>query len=131
MRVKCRVLLLLPLLLGMRDPFQAPVSRCPDAALRQWRYTGVVLGPVPVAIVRDEKSRWLRLRRGDTLAQGGKVRALDEKELVIDMPGACEPPQWRWQRQGTKQDENRDRGITADRQSGAGRGASPGEPGGG
>ena len=131
MRVKCGVLLLLPLLLGMRDPFQPPASRCPDAALRQWRYVGVVLGKVPVAIVRDETPRWLRLRHGDTLAQGGRVRALDEKELVIDMPGACEPPQWRWQRQGTKQDENRDRGITADRQSGAGRGASPGESGGG
>ena len=121
MRVKHGVLLLLPLLLGLRDPFQPPASRCPDAALRQWRYVGVVLGKVPVAIVRDETSRWLRLRQGDTLTQGGRVRALDEKELVIDMPGACEPPQWRWQRQGTKQDENRDRGIAADRQSGAGR----------
>lgn len=131
MRVKCGVLLLLPLLLGLRDPFQAPESRCPTAALRQWRYVGVVLGKVPVAIVRDERSRWLRLRYGDTLAQGGRVAALDEKELVIDMPGTCEPAQWRWQRQGTKQDENRDRGITADRQSGAGRGASSGEPGGG
>jgi len=131
MRVKYGVLLLLPLLLGLRDPFQPPASRCPDATLRQWRYVGVVLGKVPVAIVRDETSRWLRLRHGDTLTQGGRVRALDEKELVIDMPGACEPAEWRWQRQGTKQDENRDRGITADRQSGAGRGARPGESGGG
>lgn len=131
MRVKCGVLLLLPLLLGMRDPFQPPASRCPDAALRQWRYVGVVLGKVPVAIVRDESARWLRLRQGDTLAQGGRVGVLNEKELVIDMPEGCEPPQWRWQRQGTKQDEKRDRGITADRQSGAGRGARPGEPGGG
>lgn len=131
MRVKCGMLLLLPLLLGLRDPFQAPESRCPDATLRQWRYVGVVLGAVPVAIVRDETSRWLRLRRGDTLAQGGRVAALNEKELVIDMPGTCEPSQWRWQRQGTKQDENRDRGITADGQPGAGREASTGEPGGG
>lgn len=131
MRVKCGVLLLLPLLLGLRDPFQPPESRCPDATLRQWRYVGVVLGAVPVAIVRDETSRWLRLRRGDTLAQGGRVAALNEKELVIDMPGTCEPSQWRWQRQGTKQDENRDRGITADGQPDAGREASTGEPGGG
>ena len=131
MQVKHGVLLLLPLLLGLRDPFQPPVSRCPDAVLRQWRYVGVVLGTVPVAIVRDETSRWLRLKRGDRLAQGGRVAALDEKELVIDMPGTCELAQWRWQRQGTKQDENRDRGITADGQSGAGRGAGPGESGGG
>lgn len=131
MRVKYGVLLLLPLLLGLRDPFQPPVSRCPDAALRQWRYAGVVLGKVPVAIVRDETSRWLRLRHGDTLPQGGRVGALDEKELVIDMPGACEPPQWRWQRQGKKKDEKRDRGIAADRQPGAGRGANPGKSGGG
>lgn len=131
MRIKCGVLLLLPLLLGLRDPFQPPESRCPDATLRQWRYVGVVLGAVPVAIVRDETSRWLRLRRGDTLAQGSRVAALNEKELVIDMPWACELPQWRWQRQGTKQDENRDRGITADGQPGAGREASTGEPGGG
>lgn len=131
MQVKYGLLLLLPLLLGLRDPFQPPVSRCPDAVLRQWRYVGVVLGRVPVAIVRDETSRWLRLKRGDSLAQGGRVTALDEKELVIDMPGGCEHPQWRWQRQGTKQDENRDRGITADGQSGAGRGAGSGESGGG
>lgn len=131
MRIKCGVLLLLPLLLGLRDPFQPPESRCPDATLQQWRYVGVVLGAVPVAIVRDETSRWLRLRRGDTLAQGGRVAALNEKELVIDMPGTCEPSQWRWQRQGTKQDENRDHGITADGQPGAGREASTGEPGGG
>ena len=122
MRVKCGVLLLLPLLLGLRDPFQPPESRCPDATLHQWRYVGVVLGAVPVAIVRDETSRWLRLRRGDTLAQGSRVAALNEKELVIDMPGACELPQWRWQRQGTKQDEKRDGGIAADRRPDAGSG---------
>lgn len=129
MRVNRGLLLLLPLLLGMRDPFKAPASRCPDAALSQWRYTGVVLGPVPVGIVRDETSRWLRLRRGDTLQQGWRVTTLDEKELVIDTAGACEPPLRRWQRQGTKQDENRDSGMAADRRSGAGSATEGGEPG--
>ncbi|MEB6381236.1 DUF2531 family protein [Leclercia adecarboxylata] len=120
MRVNRGVLLLLPLLLGMRDPFQAPVSRCPDATLNQWHYAGLVSGAVPVGIVRDSSSRWLRVRRGDTLPQGWRVKALNEKELVIDTTEACEPPLWRWQRQGTKQDEKRDRGITADRRPDAG-----------
>jgi pilus assembly protein HofP len=122
MRVSGGVLLLLPLLLGMRDPFQAPVSRCPDAALSQWHYAGLVSGAVPVGIVRDEKSRWLRVRRGDTLPQGWRVKVLDEKELVIDTSEVCEPPLWRWQRQGTKQDEKRDGGIAADRRPDAGSG---------
>ncbi|MBZ0060495.1 MULTISPECIES: HofP DNA utilization family protein [unclassified Leclercia] len=130
MRVNRGVLLLLPLLLGMRDPFQAPVSRCPDAVLSQWRYAGLVSGAVPVGIVRDETSRWLRVRRGETLPQGWRVMTLDEKELVIDTSEACEQSQWRWQRQGTKH-ENRDRGTAADRQPGAGSGTGGRQSGGG
>jgi len=130
MRVNRGVLLLLPLLLGMRDPFQAPASRCPDAALSQWRYAGLVSGAVPVGIVRDERSRWLRVRRGETLPHGGRVMTLDEKELVIDTSEACEQPQWRWQRQGTKH-ENKDRGTAADRQPGAGGGTGGRQSGGG
>lgn len=115
MRVNRVLLLLLPLLLGMRDPFKAPESRCPEAMLSQWRYAGIVLGTVPVGIVRDEKARWLRLHHGDTLPAGWRVTVLDENELVIDTRGACEPPLRRWQRQGTKQDESMDRSIVAGR----------------
>ncbi|URN98980.1 DUF2531 family protein [Leclercia adecarboxylata] len=130
MRVSRGVLLLLPLLLGMRDPFQAPVSRCPDAALSQWRYAGLVSGAVPVGIVRDERSRWLRVRRGATLPQGWRVITLDEKELVIDTSEACDQPLWRWQRQGTK-NENMDRGTAADRQPDTGSGTGGSQSGGG
>lgn len=114
------LLLLLPLLLGMRDPFKVPESRCPDAALSQWQYAGIVMGPVPVGIVRDEQARWLRVRHGETLPTGGRVAALNEQELVIDTLGKCEPPLWRWQRQGTKQHEVRDSRTAAPRQPNAG-----------
>ncbi|MCU6667948.1 DUF2531 family protein [Enterobacteriaceae bacterium H4N4] len=112
--------LLLPLILGMRDPFKAPESRCPNAALSQWRYAGFVMGPVPVGIVRDEQARWLRVRHGESLPTGGRVVVLNENELVIDTLGRCEPARWRWQRQGMTQNEDRDRRTATHHQPNAG-----------
>lgn len=108
------LLISLPLLLGMRDPFQPPPSNCPNGKTGEWRYSGVVSGKRPLGIVRDANGRWLRVRDGETLPTGWRVLAFNEKELVIDTLAACEPQHWRWPREGTTKNENRDRRAITD-----------------
>lgn len=96
------LLICLPALTGMRDPFQAPQIRCPDGKAGQWRYAGIVNGPTTLAIVRDENARWLRVRAGDNLPTGWRVAAVNEHEMVVDALAGCEPRLWRWPREGTK-----------------------------
>jgi pilus assembly protein HofP len=107
------LLVCLPMLLGMRDPFQPPRLNCPGGKTGEWRYSGLVVGKTALGIVRDAHGRWLRVRPGELLSTGWRVEALNEMDIVIDTLAACEPQRWRWPREGTTQHENRDsRAVT-------------------
>ncbi len=96
------ILICLPALTGMRDPFQPPDMRCPDGKEGQWRYAGMVQGPTTLGMVQDENARWLRVRVGDNLPTGWRVAAVNKQEMVIDALAECEPRLWRWPREGAK-----------------------------
>lgn len=101
-------LICLPLLLGMRNPFLAPQVNCPNGKTGAWRYSGLVMGKAPLGIVLDAGGRWHRVRPGEALPTGWQVVALNEKEIVIDTLAGCEPQHWRWPREGTIKNENKD-----------------------
>lgn len=102
------LLICLPILLGMRDPFQPPQLNCPNGKAGEWRYAGIVAGKLSLGIVRDTQGRWFRVRPGESLPTGWRVQTVNEKEIVIDTLAACEPQHWRWPREGTTKNENRD-----------------------
>ena len=114
------LLICLPMLLGMRDPFQPPQLNCPGGASDTWRYAGMVSGEMPLGIVRDDNARWLRVRPGEPMPTGWQVVALNEKEIVIDTLAACEPQRRRWPREGTTPNEKRDIHAVNDLRSAAG-----------
>lgn len=115
-------------LTGMRDPFQPPEDRCATGQLAQWRYQGAIN---QVGLLQDGQKRWHRVKAGDALPTGWQVVSVNEKELIVALDKACEPTQWRWQREGTK-NENRDNAFTDDaQQPGLGRSAKAGHAGGG
>lgn len=119
-----RVLLLaLPLLLGMRDPFQPPPDRCQTAALAQWRFQGfITVNGHRRGMLRNPEGRWYRASAGESLATGWRVVSVTEQKLQIATAAGCEPAQW--QRQGAE-DENMDNGSRADAQRAADVGKKP------
>lgn len=121
-----RVLLLaLPLLLGMRDPFQPPPDRCQTAALAQWRFQGfITVNGHRRGMLRNPEGRWYRASAGESLATGWRVVSVTEQKLQIATAAGCEPAQWQWQRQGAE-DENMDNGSRADAQRAADVGKKP------
>jgi len=103
--LRCLILCSMIFLTGMRDPFRAPVDRCEIGKLDKWRFKGLVLG---VGIVKDEQDRWHRVRQDDRLSLGWRVLAINETEIVVEVGEGCDPKEWRWKREGTKNEKNKD-----------------------
>ncbi|WP_368544229.1 HofP DNA utilization family protein [Enterobacter soli] len=116
------------LLTGMRDPFHPPPDRCAAGQLAQWRYHGSVNR---VGLLQDGQHRWHRVKAGDRLPVGWRVMSVEDKALTIALNAACEPTQWQWQREGTK-NESRDNAVADNaQQPGVGGSAKAGHAGGG
>ena len=107
------LLLALPLLLGMRDPFQPLPDRCQTAMLAQWRYQGFIdVNGHRRGVLRNAEGGWLRAAAGERLPPGWQVVSVTEQTLHITTAAGCEPAQWQWSRQGVK-DEKVDNGSRA------------------
>jgi len=123
--IRRALLLALPLLLGMRDPFQPLPDRCQTAALTQWRYQGfITVNGQRRGVLRSPEGRWHRVAAGESLPPGWRVVSLTEQTLQVATAADCEPAQWQWQRQGAK-DEKVDSGDRAASQRADGRGEKP------
>ncbi|MGG5835607.1 HofP DNA utilization family protein [Huaxiibacter chinensis] len=118
MRTKRRYLLVCAVLMltGMRDPFRPPDDRCAIGQLHQWRYHGMVNGRHIVGMVEDGEKHWLRIRQNDQLPAGWRVTSIDEQALVLNVGKGCEPNEWRWKRERTKNEGNNNRRHAADTQ---------------
>ncbi|MRS91513.1 DUF2531 family protein [Enterobacteriaceae bacterium RIT714] len=110
MRIELRGLILcsLVLLTGMRDPFRPPDDRCAIGKLDRWRYQGAVRSVDAVGMVKDEQDRWHRVRQADRLPEGWRVLVVNETEMVVEVGEGCDPKEWRWQREGAKNETHRD-----------------------
>lgn len=108
------ILLGLPLLTAMRDPFQPPEDPCTSLRLMQWRYQGYVGNGIrSIGIVRNPSGKWLRLSVGEVLPVNGKVARLEPEYLDIDSGAECQPEFRMWYQEGTKNDamDTADRGA--------------------
>lgn len=93
---RAALVLLLPLLLGMRDPFIPPDDPCRTAQLSRWQYAGSVdSGQRQIAFLRDEKGKWRRIQREDVLMSGWRITEITTQSLTMETGEACEPSQWR------------------------------------
>ncbi|MBK3137732.1 DUF2531 family protein [Escherichia coli] len=104
---KCWVLLWLPLslLAAERDPFQPVEDPCRTAQLSQWRYGGAVGDEAGwTGVLQDGNGKWRRVRMDEQLPTGWRVSRLTAGELDIVTSSGCEPPAWRWQREGKQHD---------------------------
>lgn len=107
------LLLALPLLLGMRDPFQPLPDRCQTTALAQWRYQGfITVNGQRRGILHNPEGGWHRAVAGESLPTGWRVVLVTEQTLQVATAAGCEPALWQWQRQGDK-DEKVDSGSRA------------------
>ena len=80
-----------------RDPFQAPVERCPQVQWDKWRYHGMVGGGAAIkAIIETPEGKWLRVSRGQWLTAALQVQTVAVDEIVIATPPACGEGQLHW-----------------------------------
>lgn len=98
------LVLALPLLLGMRDPFRPPEDPCAVAALSRWHYHGVIVSQGrQIGLLRDsDGGGWLRVQASTQLPGGGQVLQLTEQELLTATGSGCDPTHQRWPREGLK-----------------------------
>lgn len=90
------LVLFLPLLLGMRDPFVPVEDPCRTTQLSQLQYAGSMdSGQRQIAFLRDEKGKWRRVQREDVLMPGWRITEITMESLTIETGAACEPSQWR------------------------------------
>lgn len=105
----------LPLLLGMRDPFLPAEDSCAASQVTLWQYRGVVSrGEQRTAIVTDASGKWRRLAQGQKLDNGWRVTAIQPQQMDMAADAGCEPSQWRWQREGKQNDAKVSGGMAAD-----------------
>lgn len=98
--------LLLPLITGMRDPFQPVPDSCQLAQMALWHYHGkVAVNDKVVGILRDPTGRWQRLREGNVLPGGWIIVRLNKEEATLENGEGCSPANWRWKREGTQDDK--------------------------
>lgn len=122
------IVLSLPLLTAMRDPFQPPEDPCMSALLPQWRYQGYVgNGTHNIGIVQNPTGKWLRLSVGQRLPMNGKVARLEPDYLDIDSGAECHPPFRMWYQKGTKNDamDTADRAVHPSPRRGKGKNNHP------
>lgn len=116
------LLVMLPLAIGMRDPFQPPEDRCQTAQLNRWRYQGVIAqASRQVGLLRDAQGKWRRVEAGSPLPTGWRVVQLSAQAADIETGAGCEPARWSWSREG-EQHEDRDKHSVIDNHA-AGMGA--------
>lgn len=90
------LMLFLPLLLGMRDPFLPVDDPCRTVQLSQLQYAGNIdSGQRQIAFLRDEKGKWQRVEREDAPLSGWRITAIATESLTMETGEACEPSQWR------------------------------------
>lgn len=74
----------------VRDAGLWSAERGAGPAAVQWRLAGIIVDPAPAALVYgDDKGRALRVQVGDTLPDGGKVRAFTGRSVRFER-GGCE-----------------------------------------
>ncbi|WP_174348954.1 HofP DNA utilization family protein [Lelliottia aquatilis] len=110
----CLLICSLIFITGMRDPFHPPDDRCSAGTLAHWRYQGLIENGNSVGIVKDEQQRWHRVRQQEKLPAGWLVLAVNEMEMVVGLGEECEPKEWRWQREGTNNENRKNRGSAGD-----------------
>lgn len=99
-------IMLLPLLTGMRDPFQPVPDRCQIAQMTHWHWQGVVaVNGQHVGIVRDPAGNWRRIRQGESLFAGWRVAKLNKEEIALVNTEGCSPARWCWKRKGIQDDK--------------------------
>ncbi|WP_264021011.1 DUF2531 family protein [Klebsiella pneumoniae] len=54
--------------------------------------------------LQDGNGKWRRVRMDEQLPTGWRVSRLTAGELDIVTSSGCEPPAWRWQREGKQHD---------------------------
>lgn len=115
------LMLFLPLLLGMRDPFLPVDDPCRIAQLSQLQYAGSVdSGQRQIAFLRDEKGKWRRIQREDVLLAGWRITEIAPQSLTMETGEACEPSQWRIIK-GEIEHDKKDKPAGADTAAAAGR----------
>lgn len=113
------LVLVLPLLLGMRDPFQPPEDRCGMAKLPLWRYHGAIVSQGrQIGLLRDANGGWRRVQPETQLPVGWQIVLLTERELLITTGIGCVPEQWSWPREGLRNETKET--FTGDRSAGTG-----------
>ena len=120
---KCWALLWLPLslLAAGRDPFLPVEDPCRTAQLAQWRYGGATGDDAGWrGFLQDGSGKWQRGQINEQLSTGWRVNRMTAGELEIATPAGCEPPAWRWQREG-KQHNAMDKPPVSAAASGGGR----------
>lgn len=123
-------LLALPLLLGMRDPFQPLPDRCQTAALSQWRYQGfITVNGQRRGVLRNPEGGWHRAVAGKSLPTGWRVVSVTEQTLQIATAAGCEPALWQWQRQGARNEKVDSSRAASQRTDGGGKKPHAGDVG--
>lgn len=117
------IVLSLPVLLGMRDPFLPPEDHCATSQMALWHYRGrVSSGEQQTGIVVDAEGKWRRLEQGQRLDNGWTVTAVQPEQMEMAASAECEPSQWRWLKEGTKHDSKDAAGTLVDGVHGPGKG---------
>lgn len=97
------LMLLLPGILGMRDPFQPPEDKCSTSQLERWHYRGwITHGDFPIALVEDPLGQWRRMKQGEWIGAKWRVTKIETEQIALSLGAECEPSQWRWRKEGTE-----------------------------
>lgn len=100
------VLLILPALLGMRDPFAPVDDPCRGKQLHLWQYGGLVdARPRTIGFLRDEAGKWRRAELGMSLYEHWRISQVTADRLTVDSAEGCEPRQWHLIRGGLQNDK--------------------------
>ncbi|MGL5699249.1 MAG: HofP DNA utilization family protein [Kluyvera sp.] len=100
------LLLALPLLVAMRDPFAPVIDPCQAAQLSQWHFRGVVhSGSRMIGLMQGTEGQWRRVETGTLFNAGWRVIEIAADSLTTDTGIGCEPQRWQWKREGTPDDK--------------------------
>ncbi|HAT3953779.1 MULTISPECIES: HofP DNA utilization family protein [Enterobacteriaceae] len=123
LKLPLAVIVAVPLLCGMRDPFVPIEDPCHHAQLSLWRYRGAAAsGDRLIGIVQRGDDKWQRVEKDAVLHTGWRVLQVTPENLMVETGTGCEPQRWQWTREGTTKNEQDKPANTA--ASGA---AEPGE----
>ncbi|MEE9656351.1 HofP DNA utilization family protein [Kluyvera ascorbata] len=108
------LLLIVPLLCGMRDPFAPAIDTCQTAQLANWHYRGGTQSAQRlIAVMQNNDGRWQRVEAEQTLSAGWRIKAITLDSLIVETGEGCEPLRWQWKREGTT-DDQKDKPVRTD-----------------